>query len=191
MIGSLSLVDVFFLVTIILLVFNGLRNGLIFSLLSLLSLPIAFVVAYVFGPKLTNLMAANNLNATPLISYLVLFFGSVLIIHILATVLRGFVKRIPLVGFANSLLGGVVGVIEAWLLWVILLLVLGHFLQDVNQVQQLGINPSLFQSWQQFYNDAVSNSLFAKVNSFIISTVPLIPVPKKSFGLYSLAGVLE
>lgn len=178
MLGSLSLVDVLFLVTIILLVFNGLRNGFVFSLLSLLSLPIAFVIAWLFGPKLTNLLAANNLNATPLISYVVLFFGSVLIIHILATVLRGTVKRVPLVGFANTLLGGVVGFVEAWLLWVILLLVLGHFLQDVSQVQSIGVNPSLFQSWQQFYNDAISNSLFAKVNGFIISTVPLIPRPK-------------
>lgn len=178
MLGSLSLVDLLFLVTIILLVFNGLRNGLVFSLLNLLSLPIAFAVAWVFGPKLTNMLAANNLNATPLISYIVLFFGTVLIIHILATLLRGTVKRIPLVGFANTLLGGVVGFVEAWLLWVILLLILGHFLQDTGQIQALGINPSLFHSWQQFYDDAISNSLFARVNSFIISTVPLIPTPK-------------
>jgi uncharacterized membrane protein required for colicin V production len=178
MLGSLSLVDLLFLVTIVLLVFNGLRNGLVFSLLSLLSLPIAFVVAWLFGPKLTNLLAANNLNATPLISYVVLFFGTVLIVHILATALRGTVKRIPLVSFADALLGGVVGFVEAWALWVILLLVLGHFLQDVGQVQALGVDVSLFHSWQQFYNDAVSNSLFARVNSFMISKVPLIPIPK-------------
>lgn len=178
MLGSLSLVDVLFLVTVILLVYNGLRNGLVFSLLNLLSLPIAFVVALLFGPKLTNLLAANNLNATPLISYIVLFFGTVLIIHILATLLRGTVKRIPLVGFANTLLGGVIGFVEAWLLWVVLLLILGHFLQDVSQVQSLGVNTSLFQSWQQFYNEAISNSLFAKVNGFIISTVPLISTLK-------------
>jgi len=178
MLGSLSLVDLLFVVTIILLVFNGLRNGLVFSLLNLLSLPIAFAVAWLFGPKLTNLLAANNLNATPLISYVVLFFGTVLLIHILATALRGTVKRVPLVGFANTLLGGVVGFVEAWLLWVILLLVLGHFLQDVNQVQALNVNTSLFQSWQQFYNEAISNSLFARVNSFFISTVPIIPAPK-------------
>lgn len=178
MLGSLSLVDLLFVVTIILLVANGLRNGLVFSLLNLLSLPIAFVVAWLFGPKLTDLLAANNLNATPLISYVVLFLGTVLIIHILATALRGTVKRIPLVGFANTLLGGVVGFVEAWLLWFILLLVLGHFLRDVNQVQALNVNTSLFQSWQQFYNEAISNSLFARVNGFFITTIPLIPASK-------------
>jgi uncharacterized membrane protein required for colicin V production len=178
MLGSLSLVDLLFVVTIALLVFNGLRNGLVFSLLNLLSLPIAFVVAWLFGPQLTNVLAANNFNATPLVSYVVLFFGTVFIVHILATALRGTVKHIPLVGLANTLLGGVVGFIEAWLLWVVLLLILGRFLQDINQVRALNINVSLFQSWQQFYNDAISNSLFARVNGFIISTIPLIPRPK-------------
>ncbi|HEY1354036.1 MAG TPA: CvpA family protein [Ktedonobacteraceae bacterium] len=178
MLGSLSLVDLLFVVTIVLLVFNGLRNGLVFSLLNLLSLPIAFVVAWLFGPQLTNVLAANNFNATPLVSYVVLFFGTVFIVHILATALRGTVKYIPLVGLANTLLGGVVGFIEAWLLWVVLLLILGHFLQDVNQVRTLNINVNLFQSWQQFYNDAISNSLFARVNNFIIGTIPLITRPR-------------
>jgi uncharacterized membrane protein required for colicin V production len=178
MLGSLSLVDLLFLITIVILVFNGLRNGFVFSLLNLLSLPIAVIVAWVFGPKLTDLLAANNLSATPLISYVVLFFGTVLIIHILATVLRGTVKRIPLVSFGNTLLGGVVGFVEAWLLWLVLLLVLGHFLQDVTQVQSLAVSPNMFQGWQQFYNEAIANSLFAKVNGFFINTVPLIPTPK-------------
>ena len=174
MLGPLNLVDLLFVVTIILLVFNGVRNGFVFSLVNLLSLPIAFVVAWLFGPSLTNLLAANNLNATPVISYIVLFFGSVLIIHILATAIRGTIKRIPLIGLGDTALGGLVGFVEAWLLWVVLLLILHNFLQDVNQVHSLGINTSMFEKWQQFYNDAVSNSLFARVNSFIISTVPLI-----------------
>jgi uncharacterized membrane protein required for colicin V production len=176
--GSLSLVDILFVVTIILLVFNGLRNGLIFSLLNLLSLPLALLIAWLFGPRLTSILAANNFNATPLISYVILFLGTVFAVHILATVLRGTIKYIPLVGMANTLLGGVVGFVEAWLLWVVLLLVLGHFLQDVNQVQVLNVNVSLFQSWQRFYDDAVSHSLFAQVNSFIITTIPLIHIPK-------------
>lgn len=178
MLGPLSLVDLLFLVTIVLLVFNGLRNGFVFSLVNLLSLPIAFVVAWLFGPSLTNLLAANNLNATPVISYVVLFFGTVLIVHILATAIRGTVKKIPLVGLGDTALGGLIGFVEAWLLWVALLFILHNFLQDVNQVHNLGINTSLFQTWQQFYNDAVSNSLFARVNSFIVSTVPLVHITK-------------
>ncbi len=175
MLGSLSVVDLLFVITVVLLVFNGLRNGFLFSLVSVLSLPIAFVVAYEFGPQLSNTLASNNLPSTPLISYIVLFFGSVLIIHILATVIRATLRKVPLVGgivgLGDTLLGGVVGFVEAWLLWVALLWVLAHFLQDTSQMQQLGINTSQFNSWQDFYNTAVTNSLFARVNSFI---VPLI-----------------
>lgn len=178
MLGSISLVDILFLITIVLLVFNGLRNGLIFSLVSLLSIPIAIVVAWLFGSQLTNLLAANHLPSTPLISYIVIFFGTVLVIHILATIVRGTIKKIPLVGAGDTILGGVVGFVEAWLLWVFLLLFLQNFLQDVSQVQKLGIDPTMFQSWQQFYDQAVSHSLFASVNGFIIKTIPLIPVPK-------------
>ena len=171
MLGSLSLVDLLFLITIILLVFNGLRNGFVFSLVNLLSLPIAYGVAFLFGPQVTKMLAANGLSSTPLISYVLLFFATVLVVHILATVLRGTLKRIPLVGLGDTLGGAAVGFVEAWLLWVVLLLVLHNFLQDVNQVQALGLNTSQFNSWQDFYNSAVSNSLFARVNTLII---PLI-----------------
>ena len=50
MLGPLSIVDILFLATIILLVFNGLRNGFVFSLVNLLSLPVAAVVSLTFGP---------------------------------------------------------------------------------------------------------------------------------------------
>lgn len=173
----MSLVDILFVVTIALLVFNGLRNGFVFSLVNLLSLPIAFGVAWLFGPRFTQILASANLPSNPLLAYIVLFFGTVLIIHVLASSLR-VVRKLPVIGAVDTLLGGVVGFVEAWLLWVVFLLVLHNFLQDTSQVQQLGISTSLFHSWQQFYDDAVSNSLFAKVNGVIIQTVPLIHVPK-------------
>lgn len=178
MLGPLSLVDVLFVVTIVLLVFNGLRNGFVFSLVNLLSLPIAFVVAWMFGPQLTSALSANNLPSTPIIAYLILFFGTVLIIHILATTFRGVIKSIPLVGLGDTLLGALVGFVEAWLLWVVVLLVLHNFLENVGNLPG-GIATSQFSSWQEFYNTAVTNSLFAKVNSFIITTVPIkLPNPK-------------
>jgi hypothetical protein len=86
-------------------------------------------------------------------------------------------KRIPLVSSGDSLLGGVVGFVEAWALWVVLLLVLGHFLSVVDQaqIQQLGFHVDTFHSWQQFYDDAVSNSLFARVNGWFVKVVPIVP----------------
>src|SRR6266567_5223050 len=167
---SLSLIDILFLVTVALLVFNGFSNGAITSLVNLLSIPVGFVVAYLFGPHFTLLLAANGLPATPLISYVVLFCGTVLVLHIVGTVLRGVISKVPLIGLGDRLLGTVIGFVEAWLLWVVLLLILHNFLQNIHNIPGT-IDTSQFKSWQQFYDDAVSNSLFASVNSFIITRI--------------------
>ncbi len=171
----LSLIDILFLVTVVLLAFNGFSNGAITSLVNLISVPIGFVVAFLFGPRFTLFLAANGLPATPLIAYIVLFFGTVLVLHILGTLIRGVLQRVPLVGLGDRLLGALIGCVEAWLLWVVLLLVLRNFLLDINNVNSIShgvISTSQFNSWQQFYNDAVTNSLFARVNSFIVSKLP-------------------
>jgi len=167
----MSLIDILFLVTVALLAFNGFSNGAITSLINLISIPLGFIVAYMFGPRFTLLLAANGLSATPLISYVVLFFGTVLVLHILGTIVRGVVQRIPLIGFGNRLLGALIGFVEAWLLWVVLLLVLHNFLQNIHNLPGV-ISTSQFDSWQQFYNDAVTNSLFAQVNSFFVAKLP-------------------
>lgn len=186
---QLSVIDILFVVTVALLVISGLRNGAIFSLINLLGIPLGFAVAFYFGPQLTALLAANRLPATPLISYLVLFFGTVLILHIVGTFIRGIIKSIPIIGFGDSLLGAVIGFGEAWLLWLILLIVLGNFLggvqgtvNAVNQTASIvpGFHISLDQlkSWHDFYNQAVSNSLFAHVNSIFnqnLSGLPQLP----------------
>lgn len=177
MIGPLSIVDALFVVTIVLLVLNGLRNGFVFSLVNLFSLPVAAGVAVIFGPSLAEALAKNGLVVNPLLSYIILFVIAVMVIHIIARSVRGTVKRIPIISSGDALLGGVVGFVEAWALWVVFLLVLGHFLSvaDQTQIQQLGFHVDTFKSWQQFYNDAVSNSLFAHVNSWFIKVVPLVP----------------
>ncbi len=167
---SLSLIDILFLVTVALLAFNGFSNGAITSLANLISIPLGFAVAYLFGPRFTLLLAANGLPATPLISYVVLFCGTVLVLHIVGTVLRGVISKVPLIGLGDRLLGTVIGFVEAWLLWVVLLLILHNFLQNIHNIPGT-IDTSQFKSWQQFYDDAVSNSLFASVNSFIITRI--------------------
>jgi uncharacterized membrane protein required for colicin V production len=172
MIGPFSIIDVLFVVTIVLLVFNGLRNGAVFSLFNLLSIPLAFIVAYAFGPQFTNLLAANKLPAIPIIAYIVLFFGAVLILHIIGTIVRGVTSRLPLLGVVDSIIGGVVGFVEAWLLWLVLLILLGNFLQNVHSIPNVDLT-----SWRDFYNTAVTHSLFASVNSFFVKTIP-VSIPK-------------
>jgi uncharacterized membrane protein required for colicin V production len=167
MLGSFSWIDVLFIGTVILLVLNGFSNGAIASIVNLLSIPIAFAVAYYFGPQFTALLSAKNLQATPLISYVVLFIGTVIILHIIGTTIRSVVLKIPLVSVGDRLAGGFIGFIEAWLLWVVLLFVLGMFLQNIHNFP-LSISTAQFSGWQSFYITATQHSLFAQVNSFIV-----------------------
>jgi uncharacterized membrane protein required for colicin V production len=180
-------IDIFFLVTVALLAFNGFRNGAVVSLVNLLSIPLGIAVAYVFGKQFTLALGANGLSIAPFISYIVLFFATVLVLHIIATVVRGVVHRIPVVNFGDEILGAILGFIEAYLIWLVLLIVVGNFLhstQDLIQQGQsvipgLNISVNQFKSWHDTYNYAVTNSTFARVNSFVITRLPDIPkLPK-------------
>lgn len=187
MIGPFNWIDLLFLITIVLLVFNGIRNGAIFSIVNLLSIPIALGVAIFLGKPFTLFLASNGLSISPLLGYIVLFFAAVFIIHIIGTMLRGVIRAVPLIGLGDVLIGGVVGFIEAWLLWVIILLVIGGFLNSVQQaitagsniIRGFNITPQTYTNWHDTYNLALTNSLFAHVNSFILSRLP----PLKSSGL--------
>jgi uncharacterized membrane protein required for colicin V production len=172
---SFNWIDLAFIVTILLLVLNGFRNGLVASLLSLISLPLALAIVWLFGPAFTALLAANGLNFAPLLAYALLFIAVVIIVHIAVTVLRALIHRIPMVGLADELLGAVVGFVEAWLLWLIVLVVLHNALSVLANLP--GSTPAQFSTWQQIYNDAISHSLFAQVNSFLISKVPVNRLP--------------
>jgi uncharacterized membrane protein required for colicin V production len=186
---SLDIVDILFLVTVVLLILNGLKNGALFSLISLLGLPIAFAVAYFLGPRTILLLASSGLPATPLIAYAVLFIGTILALHIAGFFLRPALKVIPVFGALDALLGGVIGFVEAWLIWLILLIAIGTFLNAFHSgtTSFAGIDLTQFfrhwndwhvQDWYTFYNDAVNHSLFTQVNNFFGQIIPTVKPPK-------------
>ncbi|EFH87148.1 CvpA family protein [Ktedonobacter racemifer] len=179
----LSVIDILFVLTVLLMVFNGIRNGAIFSLINIISIPIGWFVAYAYGPEFISIMASDGFAATPLIAFLALFLGVVLIFHIAATLIRGTTHRIPGVGLGDALLGGLVGFVESWLLWLLLLIVLGNFLASAQSGVPLGmhVDAAQLRAWHDFYNDAVNNSLFARVNAFFVHALPPLPQPPKSF----------
>ena len=187
---SLSVIDILFLITVVLLVLSGLRNGFVVSLLNLLSIPLALGVAYFFGPQFTAFLATTGFSATPLISFFVLFFITVVVLHFLGGTLRSIVKSLPLIGSGDTLLGGVVGFVEAWLLWLFLLVLLGNFLNGVDGtvatvqhgvsiLPNANVSVGQLQQWNDFYNQAITNSLFAKVNGLFLKTLPNVPQPPR------------
>jgi uncharacterized membrane protein required for colicin V production len=187
---NMNIIDILFLVTVVLLVLHGLRYGALHSLISLLTLPIAFAVAYNLGPNFAISLASSGLKVTPLVSYAILFIGTILVLHVLGGFLRNIVKVLPLFGPFDALLGGVIGFVEAWLIWFILLMVFGTFLYNIQTGTNAFPNVDLSQfiqhykdwnipSWYQVYNDTVTHSLFAQVNDFFARTIPFIPqLPK-------------
>lgn len=172
---SFSLVDILFLVTVAILVFNGFKNGAVFSLFHLLSLPIGVVVAVTFGPQFVKMLTTQGYDIVPLAAYAIIFFAAVFILHFIGTALHGFIKHVPVLGFGDELVGGVIGFIEAWLLWVVLLLILHNFLLNAPHIQ--GVDTTQVTGWQTFYDDTINNSLFARVNSFIVPHLPIYHRP--------------
>lgn len=186
----MPLIDILFLVTVALLVLHGFRNGAVASLLSLLSIPAALLLSWAFGPQFAKLLATNGFNASPLVSYIILFFVAVLALHIVSSLLKRVVTNIPVIGTGDRLLGGALGFVEAWVLWLVLLLVLNSFLQNaqatadtVNHViPTLNITVAQFQGIHEFYNSAVGNSIFAHVNDFFTHSIhglPTLAAPSK------------
>jgi uncharacterized membrane protein required for colicin V production len=175
------LIDILFLVTAVLLVVSSYRNGAVFSLIMAPSVPIGFVLAGTVGPAFTALLAKWWQPAAPFIAYNVLFFSTVIAFSLIATAIQRFVRKLPTkINRGDAVLGGVIGFVEAWLMWVLLLTTLGTFLGT----SQMGIQPGIhvipglniqlvqLQGWHDFYNYNVTNSLFAHVNGAFVKPLP-------------------
>lgn len=138
------MIDILFLVTIALLVFNGLRDGAVFSLIHLVTLPVAFVGAAWFGSSLTSWLAAHHLLANPLIAYVALFFGIALVLHVIGSSVRRVLHAVPFLGAGDRLIGAGLGFVEAWLLWVVLLAVLHGLFDGKTQPCECGLFGELY-----------------------------------------------
>jgi NADH:ubiquinone oxidoreductase subunit 6 (subunit J) len=179
------MIDILFLVTAVLLVSGGYRSGAVFSLINIPGVPLGVVLTRSFGPRFTAWLASLGLSAAaPFIAYNVLFLGTVMVFFLIGTVVQRFVRKLPVaVNRGDAILGGVIGFAEAWLLWIFLLTSLGTFLGGL----QTGLQPGLhfipgmtiqivqLQTWHDFYNFNVTNSLFAHVNGAFVKTLPNLP----------------
>lgn len=134
--------------------FIGLRRGLIFEVVHLTGFVVAFAVAYMYfgnlAPRLrlwipypvsngdSNLMFLTNALSLQdayyrAIAFAILFFGTKILLHIIASMLD-FLADLPLLRTANRWLGGAFGFIEVYLIIFLFLyiaaLVPSHFVQQ-------------------------------------------------------------
>ncbi|MBX5449138.1 CvpA family protein [Thermogemmatispora sp.] len=170
-----NLIDLAFLTTVIVLALQGFHNGLLASLINLVALPLALGVALLCGPWLTALLASSGVKVAPLLAYTLVFLATVLGVHSVTTLVRAFLRRLPVLGLIDQLLGMGIGVVEAWLLWLILLMVLHSFLSTVHYWPQS--DPDQFSAWRLAYQKAIAQSFFVHVNQWLLGWTPVGQLP--------------
>ena len=163
--------DIVAAIVLVFSVWHGWRSGLLVGIFNLLSIPVGLVVAYLFGQ-----MIAAATHSPPTLAYIVVFFATVIGIHIIGHLLRRILRsKVPLAKQTDAVLGALVSGAKAWILLVLFLVVWGVLLGS-QTVQAAACAATIVNSkpattlnnWQNDYNHAIGPSIFAQVNSFIV-----------------------
>jgi uncharacterized membrane protein required for colicin V production len=160
------LLDILVLITLVIGVVHGWRVGALVSLVGLLSIPIGLGAAWYWGPALTTEFAGLGFPAPLILAYAALFFGVIIVLHLLAEVLRGVIHSFFVFAFADEAIGAVVGLVEVWLLWLLFLVLWGSVLTLPLRVP--GWHASDALRWERNYNSIVTTSTFAQLNHVVI-----------------------
>lgn len=155
----MNLLDIILLTPIVFGLARGLYKGLINELASLLSLAAGVFVAYYYSESLFNFLATyieGASSGTRILAYALLFVGTSVIIQLIAKTLTKISKFVAL-GWINRILGGIFGGLK----YILILLVLVHFLHDFISSQEV-YNDELFKSSALYpiileYSDLISN----------------------------------
>jgi|SRR5579859_348422 len=163
--------DIVAAIVLVISIWHGWRTGLLVGIFNLLSIPLGIAAAYFLAPQLAQ---ATGISLTYM--YAIVFFVVVIGVHIVGSLLRKFLRsKIWIAKETDALLGAVVGGAKAWILLVLFLVVWGGLLNS-STVRTVVCTQTTLQThvannlpaWETEYNHAVSNSLFAHINSFIV-----------------------
>ncbi len=175
--GSMSILtdhwlDIIAAIVLVVSIWHGWRTGLLVGLFNLLSIPLGIVAAYFLAPRVA---AATNISL--IYMYAIIFFVTVIAVHIVGNALhRGMRKRVKIAADTDALLGAVVGAAKAWILLVLFLVIWGAVIGS-STARDVACNLSLVNAnvsstlgnWETEYNQTVSNSIFAHINSFVVA----------------------
>jgi membrane protein required for colicin V production len=120
---------------LVLLIGRGLWAGFLKQVTGLLALYIAFVAADQYHDRILPLLRdiSTNPKVVFLASYVLLFIATYVVVMLLGKGL-GFVLKLTITSWFDSLLGGLIGFAKAAILIVLLHIVLGAFLAPDNQI---------------------------------------------------------
>ncbi|GAU09360.1 CvpA family protein [Desulfoplanes formicivorans] len=125
----MNTLDIVFVIILGTLCLRGIFRGMVREIASILGLVLAFVLANKFHEEL--LPSIQKFIATPgyarATAYLVIFFGTMIAVFVVSTLLKHFLKMIML-GWLDRLGGGGLGLAKGLLLCSVILIVLTTFL---------------------------------------------------------------
>lgn len=135
------MIDLLLLFLMFIGILTGLKRGFILQLFHLIGFIVAFVAAVIYyddlSPKLTLWVPYPELPADaswavfldnlPLeqafynaVAFAILFFGAKIVLHIIASMLD-FVSELPILNSLNTLLGGILGFVENYVILFVVL----------------------------------------------------------------------
>ena len=147
------IVDVAFLAFAIISVLLGAKRGLLRSVVHFFKYIFAFVAASALGPAFSS----------PILGYIVVFIGSLIVLSVLAYFLTKIIKHMGLLGRLNTLLGAVFGALMAVTILLVVASLLKHFFGDstlyTDSVVVKFVGESLFLEKLSFLN--IGKKIFA------------------------------
>ncbi len=156
----MNFIDLTILIVVILFSIRGIIRGLVLEITSLIGLIVGYLVAMLFLDQLTNLFL-SLFPALPkalmqIVSFLILFIGSNLLLKVLAHLLTKTLK-LALLGWLNRLLGGLAGLTKSVILMsmVVFLFSFIPFFNSLLEKADLGHStfyPILNMLGPKFYN---------------------------------------
>jgi membrane protein required for colicin V production len=119
----MSYLDIIFLAVIGIMTAYGIWRGMISQVLSIAGIIIGYMLASQNYVEFADQLKFTDPNLAKIVSFILIFFACVLAAAILAWLLNK-LFRLPGLGIINSFLGGVVGLLKAFLLVAIVSLLL-------------------------------------------------------------------
>ena len=144
----MNYIDFILIVIIIWGAFNGFKKGLINELASIISLVLAIFFAnnyYLFlNKKLYNLFESES-DFISILSVIIIFFLTILIVKIIAKFLTKIIKFVFL-GLVNKIIGSLFGILKSFLVLAILIFIFSKLNEVVNIVEKEKLHQSIVYS---------------------------------------------
>ncbi len=163
--------DIVFGIILIGLFLKGITKGMVYMVFGLVKLLIAILVTPYFVDVTYSFVKNFDLPISPnVVAYIITFIIIVVLITIGQHILEKFLGALGL-GFVNKLLGGILGVAEAYILTMIII-IMSLFLQDYHIFVKEQINNSKIAYYVSIYtrevNEIFPDVIKEKLNDFYI-----------------------